>query len=71
MGLNGYPVIYVFHNGRHFEYEGKRRTDGMYVCICMCVQVYVRVGGGVSGQEGVPRHELLYQGEEVVCSYLV
>ncbi len=29
MGLNGYPSIFVFHNGRHFEYEGLRRTDGM------------------------------------------
>ena len=28
MGVNGYPTIYVFHNGRHFLYEGKRRTDG-------------------------------------------
>ena len=27
MGLNGYPSIFVFHNGRHFEYEGKRRAD--------------------------------------------
>ena len=49
--------------------------------------ILVRVGGGVSGwdREGVPRHELLHQGEEqleahtwykhqarvVVCSYLV
>lgn len=28
MGLNGYPSIYVFHDGRPFEYEGLRRTDG-------------------------------------------
>lgn len=29
MGLNGYPTIFVFHNGRSFEYEGLRRADGM------------------------------------------
>ena len=28
MGLNGYPTIFVYHNGRSFEYEGLRRTDG-------------------------------------------
>lgn len=29
MGVNGYPTIFVFHNARHFLYEGKRRTDGI------------------------------------------
>ena len=36
MGLNGYPTIFVFHNGRYFEYEGLRRTDGkLHIKFCL------------------------------------
>ena len=27
MGVNGYPTIFVFHNGRYFMYEGRRNTE--------------------------------------------
>lgn len=41
MGLNGYPTIFVFHDGRPFEYEGLRRTDCKLIKMCVALLMLV------------------------------